>query len=189
MINVVELKAYLNITDNTTDEFLTDCCNKAIAELETLCNRKFTSGNYTEYYFLDSDVYELYLKNYPIRTVSSCKYESSDGTFTDVTEDISNITVIDDSLLHIAGGDYFPKGLIKTVYTAGFQVSGDYGATQDFKKVLLEMASLHFYNSNKSTQARLGVSNRNVGSQNTSSVSYQTPDFSDFISKYRIRNI
>jgi hypothetical protein len=189
MINVVELKAYLNITDTSKDNFLADCCNKAISELETLCNRKFTSGTYTEYYFLDSDVYELYLKNYPVRELTSSQYESSDGTFTDVTDDITDITIIDDSLLHIAGGDYFPKGLIKTIYTAGFQVSGDYGTPNDFKKVLLEMASMHYYNSPVSTQARLGVTNKNIGSQNTTSATYQTPDHSDFINKYRIKNI
>jgi hypothetical protein len=189
MINLVELKQYLNITDDSKNTFLQECIDRAISELESDCNRKFTSGSCTEYYANEKETYDLYLRHYPVRLISSCTYETSDGTFEDVTEDSDNLLLLDGTYIHIVGGDYFPKAMIKTVYNYGYQISGSYGTPDDFKQVLLEKAALHWYNSPVSTQARLGVTSKNVGSQNTTSATYEKPDHSGFINKYRIRNI
>lgn len=189
MINIVELKRYLNIdiAENSKDEILQDCIDIAISEIENELNRKVTSGTYTQYSYSES-ADKLFIKNYPLRNLISCQYLLTDGTYTDVAEDINNILPIENYLL-LVNSVTFPDSLIKTVYTSGYLITGDYGAPNDLKKVALEKASMNFFNSPQSKQARLGINSKSLGAQNTISETFKELDHTKILKKYKRINL
>lgn len=75
IITLAELKAYLSITDDTQDTLLTIFMNSANSYVEKYTGRKFDSAEYTQLFDWKGQV-ALSVKNYPIITLTSVKYNS-----------------------------------------------------------------------------------------------------------------
>lgn len=190
MITLTELKSYLNITDTSKDVFLQSCIDSSVKEIEDFCNRKISTGTYTE--FLDGNSKsEIYLRNTPINTITSISYfdgyDTYDNIFISGDTPLNSAQIISQSnSVRLLKGYFFYKGCknIKIVYTAGYSTTPD-----DIKSVLLEIASLKYYNSPLSGHARLGKASDNTSSATGESTSYEKPDWKTVLSKYRLQNI
>lgn len=190
MITLTELKTYLKITDTSKDAFLQSCIDSSVKEIEDYCNRKLTSGTYTEYLDGNSKS-EMYLRNTPINSVTSISYFDGYDTYDDIftvgdTTSNSILIIQQSNLIKLLKGYFFYAGCknIKIVYTAGYTTTPD-----DIKSVLLELASVKFYNSPLSGHARLGKASDNVNSATGESTSYKDPDWKTVLNKYRLQNI
>lgn len=130
MITKTELKRFLKITGTTNDTLLQECIDKATAELESKCNRKFAYAVFTEYYSNLAGV-DAYL-NFPISSVTSIKEFNieSDYTFSDIfqgdytTTNGDGILIINDRVRLLQGYTFNYGVEYEIVYAAGY-VSGD----------------------------------------------------------------
>jgi len=192
MITLTTLKQYLNITDNSKDDLLQSCINASVAEIEDYCHRKLSSASYTDY-INGNDKSEIYLRNYPITAVTSVSYFDGYDTYDNLfigsdTPANSIIIIAQTNSLKLIKGYYFYNGCknFKIIYTAGYTTET---APEDLKSVLLELASLKYFNSPLSGQARLGKSSDNVNSATGESTSFKDPDWKKVLDKYRLQNI
>lgn len=179
MISTETLKQYLNIDGTGKDTFLSACIASAKGEVETFCNRKFTSGDYTDY--LEGNCNNLvFLKNFPINEVTSIKYLNGENFLNldstcAIYENINAIKILNNIL---------PKRTVKIEYNAGWNADE---CNEDLKGVILEMASINYFNSPLSGQARLGKSSENMATQAKTSSSFKEPDWKEKVKKYRVR--
>jgi len=192
MITVAQLKTYLQITTSDKDDFLQTCIDRAVSDVESYCNRKFTSGSFTQYSNGRYYTNELFIRNYPVTSITSISEFDGTATWTDI---FNSPDVPSDSLfiipeinqIKLIKGYCFPTGCrnIKVVYTSGW-ASGM--AADDIKAVLLEMASKHYTNSNFSGDALLGKSSVNMNATASESATYVdlTPDWKKRLKKYKI---
>lgn len=190
MITLTELKQYLNITDSSKDTFLQSCIDSSVCEIEDFCNRKLSPDTYVEY--LDgNNKTEIYLRNKPINSISSIECFDEYDTFVDLftgSDTASNSVQIitQHNLIKLLKGYFFYKGCknIKITYTAGYSTTPD-----DIKSVLLELATIKFYNSPLSGHARLGKASDNINSVTGEAVTYKAPDWKTVLNKYRLQNV
>lgn len=74
MITLNEYKQYLNIVETENDGILQGFISTANSQLDSLCNRKLLKSDYTEIVECNYFKNMIYLKNYPINSISSVKY-------------------------------------------------------------------------------------------------------------------
>lgn len=181
MISVQSLKQYLKIDGTTNDSFLAVCIDGAVKEIETYCNRKFEAGTYIDYLNGDNNS-RFQVKNYPLTSISLIETrlndewsELTDGTCLFILPEINGVQ-LEKTVL--------PRGEnnVKITYTAGWNED-----ESEIKTVVLELASLKYYDSPVSGQARLGISSENMGSQASTSNSYKELDWKSKVAKYRKR--
>lgn len=191
MITLTELKTYLNITDSNKDSLLQSCIDASVKEIEDYCNRKLSSGTYTEYLNGNGRT-EIYLRNYPINEVTSILYYTDYDGYDDIfitgdTPENSVLIIEQTNCIKLLKCYYFFKGCknIKITYTAGFDTDD---APEDIKSVLLELSSIKYYNSPVSGHARLGKASDNVNSATGESTTFKDPDWKTVLNKYKILN-
>lgn len=193
MITVAQLKTYLKIVTSDKDAFLQTCIDRAVADVENYCNRKFTSGSYTQYSNGDNSN-ELFIKNYPVNSVTSLEWFDGFDEWNDILDSpdvpADSLFIISDiNKIKLIKGYFFTNGCnnIKVVYTAGW-ASGM--AVDDIKAVLLEIASTHYRNSADSGDAILGKSSVNLNSAASESATYVdlTDNWKKRLKKYKISN-
>jgi len=204
MITVSLLKDYLQIsgTSDTTgnDTILAVALADAVSEVEAICNRKFTSGTYTQYVTGDNST-TLSIKNYPVLTVQSIEYyngvDGFESIFTSPDSTANSLFIVPDTnSVQLLNGYTLPCSTlydapsitnnIKVVYTSGW---ADDACNADLKGVLLEMASVFYFNSPNSGKARIGLSSENMASQASESSSFKDlyPEWKKRLEKYKIR--
>ncbi len=182
MISTETLKQYLNIDGTGKDTFLGVCLASASGEVESYCNRKFEYGSYTDY--LDGNCNSKFLlKNYPIIEVNGIEVKSGNEwkSYGDSTcQVIYSINAV------LLDSDILPRGKnnIRVNYTAGWNEDE---CNDDLKGVLLEMATLNYFNSPLSGQARLGKRSENMTSQASTSSGFKDLDWKEKVNRYRVR--
>ena len=118
-----KVKAYLGISGSTHDTLLDELIKNTTASIERYCNRNFTEASYTEYFDTLANENKLFVKNYPVSTLTSVSYRS--GTWGAITWEALNIN---DYILNENGkvtfAFYLPEAerYIKIVYTGGYKV-------------------------------------------------------------------
>lgn len=190
MITLTELKQYLNLTDASKDTFLQNCIDASVKEIEDFCNRKLSPGTYTEY--IDGNNKSvIHLRNKPITSITSIEcfdeYETYQNLFTGSDSVFNAVEIIpQQNCIKLLKGYYFYKGCknIKVTYAAGYSTTPD-----DVKSVLLELATLKYYNSPLSGHARLGKASDNINSVTGQSTTFKEPDWKRVLNKYRLQNV
>lgn len=156
--NLIDIKLYLKIPEDDTseNEYLEDVLNRGTAILESLCNRKFKNVDHdqkcvanTEYFSLEN-VSNLYLKMYPILSITSV-HDDSDRIYgsstliaaTDYTclgdDAESGIVRFDTPLV---GG--WPNA-IQIIYKGGYSLDitpAGYATPEDLIGVMLELCGI-----------------------------------------------
>lgn len=80
MINLDDLKYYLNITDNSQDEFLLKLIDMAVERINNLCRRNINYG--VRFDVTDGSSQNLiWLKDYPVEKITAIKYRKETGSF------------------------------------------------------------------------------------------------------------
>ena len=131
MITLNDIKSYLKIdtASVTHDAFLLSLIGNAKGKIESYCNRSFEYETKTEYY--DGDGWDtLYVKGYPINSISELKYyDSTSGDYTDLISEagdtIANSVVFSGNEIELRKSYLFfestePKN-IKIIYTSGYK--------------------------------------------------------------------
>ncbi|MBI5401850.1 MAG: phage head-tail connector protein [Ignavibacteriae bacterium] len=80
MINLDDLKYYLNINDGTQDEFLLKLIDMAVERINNLCRRSINYG--VRFDVKDGNGQNLiWLKDYPVEKITAIKYRKETGSF------------------------------------------------------------------------------------------------------------
>jgi hypothetical protein len=80
MIYLDDLKYFLNISDNTQDDFLLKIIDMAVARINNLCRRNINYG--VRYDVIDGSGQSfLWLKDYPVEKITHIKYRKESGSF------------------------------------------------------------------------------------------------------------
>jgi uncharacterized phiE125 gp8 family phage protein len=80
MISLDDLKYYLNISDNSQDDFLLKLIDMAVERINNLCKRNINYG--TRYDIMDGNGQTLlWLKDFPVENIVSVKYRKEIGSF------------------------------------------------------------------------------------------------------------
>lgn len=182
MISTETLKQYLNIDGTGKDSFLGACITRAVSEVETICNRKFESGNYTD---IVNGNTKLYLQNYPVNSITKIEVKNFNNweTVSDSTCYIDlNVNAVFVENVSIPKG----KNNVKVTYNSGWGLDE---CNKDIENVILEMASIFYYNSPVSGEARLGKTSKSLNSNTSEWIQYRdlNPEWQKKLSKYRIR--
>ncbi len=114
------LTNYENPSDFTQVEEQIEYLITAVsAEIETICNRKFLTDNYTEVH--DSDGRSIYLDQFPVQNISSVKFGSPFGDSDRSAIDTDNYTT-DNTIGEIRFSIDFTESpqLFEVIYTAGY---------------------------------------------------------------------
>ena len=176
MITLAELKQYLKINDTTQDSFLQTCVDTAINAVIQYCNRDFRLASYTQY-FQGNGKNRLFLKNYPINSVSEIKkLDTTTYNYIDIITNAGD-TIGNSTQLHGDGSlvllkDYtFESGSekvenIKILYNGGYAAAPD-----DIKTVCKEIAT-EYYNNAPAGLGRLGKGSENIGGQSSKGSTY-----------------
>lgn len=85
LVSLSDMKAYLDITDGSYDDFLTMQINIVSDAIEGYCGRKFTAADYTQTFYSRfftkyKDPYNLFLYHFPINSITSVTEIETDST-------------------------------------------------------------------------------------------------------------
>lgn len=186
MLSTTKLREYLKIDGTGKDTFLKACIDQAVSSIETYCNRKFVYGSYTDY--LDGDCAEnCFLKNYPVITVN--KIEIRLDFEWEPLQDGTNYFIVS-AKNQIELNTELPKGKnnVKITYTAGWNEDE---CNKDIENIIIEMASIIYFNSPISGDSRLGKASKSLNANTSEWMQYKdlTPNWKRRLDKYRIRQI
>jgi uncharacterized phiE125 gp8 family phage protein len=71
-----KVKSYLGITDSSSDTIIDELINYSTDFIEGLCGRRFLSTTYTNEVYDAKGTSRVFLKNYPITTLSAVEYRA-----------------------------------------------------------------------------------------------------------------
>lgn len=184
MLSTSTLKDYLKIDGTGKDTFLKACIDQAVSSIETYCNRKFIYGSYTDY--LDGDCAEnCFLKNYPVISINSISTRLND-TWEPMEDGTNHFLIPEKNEMQLMS--YLPKGKnnVKITYTAGWNEDE---CNKDIENIIIEMASIIYFNSSLSGDSRLGKLSKSLNANTSEWMQYKdlTPDWKRRLDKYRIR--
>ncbi|MEP0814517.1 MAG: hypothetical protein HRF49_07625 [bacterium] len=198
------VKKLLNITASTWDTHLKQLCIEASQAFESETGRVFDKQTYTsERYTLDDEARRLYLKHWPVVSVTSLY-------FSDTLIAATDYEIIDSRyLLYPKAGatgtstlrGTFPAGdsEIKVTYVAGYTTTGwdtaslplasgeTFAVPEDIEYAIAEYVAVLFKRS-LDGDARIGITSRNRGSESEGYEKYVNdyPDvFNRAVAKYR----
>lgn len=170
-----DLKTHLEITGSDQDAFLSNLVLRATQYIETYCNRKLASREFTEYYSGDGSN-SILLPNTPITAVTQIKddksgqadfdYDDTDENDAFSFEEWGKLLLTDGDVFHSPGSTY-PLRNYKIVYTGGYAT-----APEELRQVCVELAAAKFYLKDKQRQ---GVASKSVGGQ---TITYRPDDLS-----------
>ncbi len=118
-----KVKAYLGLSGSTHDNLIDELIKNASASIERFCNRSFEEDEYTEYFDTTAGHHKLFLRNYPVASLTSVKYRS--GTWGAITWESLNVN---DYILNDNGKVAFAFAMpeaekyIEIVYTGGYKI-------------------------------------------------------------------
>lgn len=175
MITLNEAKAYLGVTTTATDALITTIINNVTAEIESVCGRKLMEhvysnevlsyeisdydGQYNPEIDLESDYLKLFLKNYPVQSLSL----TADG----VEVDDANYDIdANNGVVTMYQAESDDKGRLKATYTAGYTLTtgSSFTVPDDLKMVAYQGVKYEYSYSGVTTQGQSNVTSKSVGS-------------------------
>jgi gp6-like head-tail connector protein len=135
LVSLSELKAFLGITSSEQDAQLTVILDGVSVGVESLCQRTFALGTYTEVYDILTPTQDLlFPENFPIQTIVAL----TSGT---TPLDASEFAIIDQKMLvrKLPQGTYFTPGYqqVSLMYAAGY-----YTIPADLKLVVMRACDM-----------------------------------------------
>ena len=173
-------KDQLEITTSTLVDLLETLIDAASDWIETYCDRKFMSRDYTEY--TTGHGTDILPKQWPVTAVTSINYDTArDWDGTDVDSDY--IHIVDDRWIYVRGYDFSnaQEGAVKLVYTAGYSTVPDdlqYACDSLVAQMFAKMKSKAF---GKSVQSMPGE----VGGSTTTYIHDLPPDVKQILEGYK----
>lgn len=133
MITLSEIKTYLNIQDNSKNEFLINLINQSLQEFEALTNREY-SYNVAKIEYIDCNEFSerVYLKLNPVKEITTLQYyDYSNDTYTDLIDGtgdtISNSVLLrHDAIILKKGYSAYGKDL-KIIFSGGYKFTKSAG--------------------------------------------------------------
>jgi hypothetical protein len=203
MINLTQLKYFLNITDTTQDEFLLNIIDMTVARINNLCRRNINYGS--QFDIIDGNGQNLiWLNNFPVERVVWIKYRKNTGTFEyDLFNDgtIENNIYIDkiSGKLILLNNYILPEGIsnVQIKYYAGYLDDAPDPANetpQDLKSIALMMSAEIFLKSFQDAggeySKRLGVEHfehliKEGDSQSRKHLTFKEEDYDKLLGKYK----
>lgn len=166
LTTLAELKTYMGITGVAEDTLLESLIDAATDLIELFCNRRFKKTTYTDELYDGNGKTILFMKNYPIVTVTSMYYvivgmsdELIDPTYHKVYENEGFIYT----------PHYWRVGHlnIKVTYDAGYDFAAD-GIPSELKQICNELAAYLY-----SARGKTGLKAERMGNY---SVTYGSPN-------------
>lgn len=71
-----KVKSFLGITDSSSDTIIDELINYVTDYIESMCGRRFLETTYTGEEYDTKETTKIFLKNYPVSTLSSVEYRS-----------------------------------------------------------------------------------------------------------------
>jgi hypothetical protein len=203
MVNLQELKYFLNITDNSQDEFLLSVIDMSIACINNLCRRTINYG--VQYDIDDGNGQNLiWLNNYPVEKIVWIKFRKETGSF---DYDLFNGSPIENNIyldkvsgkLILLNNYILPEGIsnIQIKYFSGYtdEAPDPVNETpQDLKSIALMMSAEIFLKSFQDAggeySKRLGIERfdhiqKDGTSETSRSITFKNEDYSKLLEKYK----
>lgn len=189
MIELADLKEYLQIISDDQDTFLQKCIDNGAKYIINYCNRNFIYAEYAEKIkILTDDLYNkyFYIRAVPIDEEAGIKIEYLDDTNTWVELDTS-IAILEEEGKIFIDEDLSGYKAAKITYTGGYALEDMPG---DLKQACLMIAA-SYYNDSGQGEKRLGINARNWNSHVSEGATYKDIDekVNIILDKYRIYNI
>lgn len=202
MINIDDLKYYLNISDSSQDEFLLKLIDMAVERINNLCRRNINYG--VRYDVIDGNGQNLlWLKDFPIEKITDIKYRKETGSFDhNLFEDsIYNNIFLEKTTgkLILLNNYILPTGIsnVQIKYYSGYIDNAHDPVNEtpkDLKSIALLMSAelflKSFQNVNEECSKRLGLLHFEhliKGNDNESrrSFTYKDEDYENLLQKYK----
>lgn len=120
-----KVKAFLGIGGATHDTLLDELIKNATASIERFCNRSFTEASYTEY-FDTEPVHKIFLRNYPVASLTSVQYRGGTwGATTWLDLNVNDYLLNENGKVTFAFAFPEAEKYIKIVYTGGYKIDFD----------------------------------------------------------------
>jgi hypothetical protein len=203
MINIDDLKYYLNISDNSQDEFLLKLIDMAVERINNLCRRNINYG--VRFDVIDGNGQNMiWLKDFPVDKITDMKYRKETGSFDHNLFDDGNIN--NNIYLEKATGKLIllnnfilPVGVsnVQIKYYSGYMdnsIDPVNETPKDLKSIALLMSAelflKSFQNANEECSRRLGLLHFEhllKGNDNESrrSFTYKDEDYENLLQKYK----
>lgn len=145
LVTLAEYKAYAGITSTNSDTQINNIIPKASQLVKTICRRTFVdfvNDNKEEYF--SGGWSKLYLKEYPILSISSVEASTDYGkTYTELVEYTDYVLDIEDGTITSITTEEFPKYVngYKVSYTGGYEV-----LPEDLKIAVLDLVTYYIKN-------------------------------------------
>lgn len=203
MISLDDLKYYLNITDNSQDEFLLKLIDMSIERINNLCRRNINYG--VRYDIIDGNGQNLlWIKDFPVEQIVWIKYRKETGSFEHNLFESGSIS--DNTYLHKITGKLIllnnyvlPIGVsnIQIKYYAGYSDNAPDPVNEtpkDLKSIALLMSAelflKSFQNVGEEITKRLGLLSfdhviKGEGNESRRGFSYKDEDYEILLQKYK----
>ena len=157
-----KVKSFLGITDSSSDDVIDELISYVTDFIESICGRRFKETTYTDEQYDARGQNDLFLKNYPISTLTTVKYRSGNvSSPTWISFDANDYLLYGESgFIHFMGKlPNYPK-YVQVAYVAGYKIdwANELSATHtlpfDVAMVATEMvANLHETRKNQGIQS------------------------------------
>lgn len=118
-----KVKDFLGISSASYDTTFAVLIKGVSADIERICGRRFEEDTYTEYFDVESGDTMVFLKNYPVSSLTSVQYRS--GTWGAIvwTDYNSNDYLLNENGKVTFSGP-FPNAekFVKVIYTGGYKI-------------------------------------------------------------------
>ncbi len=203
MVTIDDVKYFLNITDNSQDDFLRKLIDMTTAKINNLCKRNVSYARIYEVIDGEGDNV-IWLKNYPVEKVEYIKYRTDSGNFDNDLfggEPIEDNVYLDQASgkVILLNGIQLPYGSsnVKIKYYAGYVESAPDPVNElplDLKWVALMMTAESYLKSfqssgNENFTKRLGLERfdkliKSEGNETKYSFIFRDEDYDSILSKY-----
>ena len=172
LVTLDEFKTYKDISSTEKDDLLSGIIDRVSGIVKSFCKRDFIDYYSTPLtqYFDGINVETVYLKEYPIGTVTSVSISYDGGvTYTALTETLDFFVNYEDGSITAATGYFIPAGYssipagvsnrtLKIIYTGGYLKCPD-----DLKQAVLDLVNYYYKNEYTPRQDFQSFKLENVG--------------------------
>ncbi len=188
LTTLTKVKTYLGISSVTQDTLISSLITSVSAEVESFCGRKFESDTYTEYFDTDGET-KIFLKNYPVTSLTSVKYQN--GVWNNITwlDYINSSYLLNEEIGKVSFDGHLPKAekYLEIVYVGGYLIDWD-NETDPLLHTLpadLTQAVNEIVASKYNLKSSQGISNMSTEGQSiTFSTTSSTKDMMNKLSRY-----
>ena len=188
-----KVKQFLGISSAGDNSVFAVLVKSVSAEIETYCNREFTETTYTEYIDTDSGQKKVFLKNFPVASITTLKYRQ--GTFGNPQwfSFPSDDYMLSGSMGKITFSGSLPEAekFIEAIYVGGYKIDFDNESNSslhtlpaDITQVATEWAA-KVYNNRKNA----GIASESTEGQSITFKADKIPEeFKDRLAPYKSYN-